>query len=1663
MQCDHLTSQGGRIVLGVSCPEPASTCAIVASPSLDFFPWGEALNPGPDDLDFDSVWFSFSNPSGLRSKEGHVIDLGPGIHACSETQLSYVTQPSCAQQFRLLAKEQSRMVRVHMGAPAPLRTRSEWAGSWTGVATISDFPSQEIMLPYASERSCGRVLTTRHFLGHLSVVHAVVYGFPPGPTWPQAKSLTSSMLEILTTELVLGLQGPRVIGGDFNLGTSDSPQFDVWRRLGWCSAQDLAFSLWGTVPSPTCKGQTERDLIWLSPEAISLCREVMLRDIFCDHSTIFVRLGISHSASLTRVWPLPSAIPWDQVDETWHSSNAQPLDFSLGPDKLWAAWACDWEQALDSYVPSQPAASLHPGQKGRLQRSVPLFRDCQVPCAKPSRPSEVQLRNDLIGSEVKKWFKQLRRLQSFVAAVRNMKSSVDAITYRLELWSSILNAAGFRGGFRHYWTSHRAVTLTDTPVRLPTAPPPYPVALSIFETFKACFESLENWHIRQRRRLLLAKYESNHAAIFHDLKSPQKPLLDLLVVEREYEVLAVDADSSQIHVSPSLDARGCSQWNIDDTPVQVLLDEDQTDLCAITHGEGIAVGSVLVQKQTLTATDDIHNDLLDYWKHTWCALPKIDDHIWTRVLGFFQAYVPNLAIKIPPLTLQVWRRGLKRFKRTAARGVDGISPQDLLALPDSWSHQLLELLNRIESGLDEWPTAILYGVVNLLAKDDDACTIPRFRPVVVFSVIYRAWASIRARQLLRQLQVVIDSDAYGFIPGCEPSQLWLLLQAEIECSLQQNNPMCGLSVDLVRAFNHIPRQHSFALAQHLGVPDSVLAPWKSFLGNCTRAFKIHDALSVATSSNCGMPEGDALSVYAMVQLNFVWHIYQKQFCPSVRACSFVDNLSPTALLPSDLAVGFSCLCSFFELWNLQIDLSKSYCWALSPEDRSSMSRFPMKLVYSATELGGCLSFCKRQHHGLQHLRYHRFAARWLRLERSMAPLHSKLRALFTVFWPGILHGANGTMVGTEFIDSLRIKALKHLKLNKAGTNAHLRLVLSGSSLADPGLWLLHSATFAFRRLVRKEPVLLQYWIHFHMGFDGSLFAGPCSQLLTLFTQIGWHVRPPFVDDHDGCSHNLLLLPDGVLTDLLTDAWLQYVARLVNSRKTMRSLGGLDSTLVFRLGRQLDARQLALVGALQSGTFCSSYSQSKFDCSKAADCQVCQVRDSQHHWLVCPRFAHLRADIDNWDHHKLTDSNEAFCGHLLPSRSPFAKQLKRIFLDISDTTGVFESIPDSAKNLQHIFTDGTSYTTKGRFFSCAAWGAINATTGDPIGRGHVPGLCQSSDRAELMAVLATLRYQAHFQISVSIWLDCKYVADRLLYLQEQLFLPGGWEHQDIWTDVLEHILTLGSLELLVKWAPSHLAANLLTDPLEDWFKHWNDKTDALAGGHNMARGTTFQRIFDAATQHAELSWQRLIRYRTFFFKVASDQKDAKDNSELQLTVQPVQEADFCEDQISLCMLYTSDVSDLIMEGVFQYKTYPPSFISSVLAWINSQCLSTQPVYSLTFIELTIALVFIGNLAFPFAVGESGMMETSALSSRFERPTFAYLLSCVRPMLLRLFRHFDWCDALFTKQAKVNLGIVMPVDGIQVRFPVSLVQRIRDLTINFFQRRPYRRCADLARPL
>ena len=261
----------------------------------------------------------------------------------------------------------------------------------------------------------------------------------------------------------------------------------------------------------------------------------------------------------------------------------------------------------------------------------------------------------------------------------------------------------------------------------------------------------------------------------------------------------------------------------------------------------------------------------------------------------------------------------------------------------------------------------------------------------------------------------------------------------------------------------------------------------------------------ATTTSVGMPEGDSLSVFSMIQLDLAFHRYQKALAPEIQTISYVDNLVITAEEVQQLAQGWVSLQTFFELWNLETDISKSYCWATTDGLRKGLKAFPMTIVDHATELGGALSFSRKKHGDHLRKRLALLDPKWESLKKSTAPLPQKFQTLYTVFWPKGLHGVNALDIPPQTYKQLRTTAVKALKIFKAGSNPLLRLTLQHGPLCDPEYYVLVRAVNDFRRLCSKNPSFVQNWKDFMSHFDGIFHPGPFSTLLRRLNQIQWRL------------------------------------------------------------------------------------------------------------------------------------------------------------------------------------------------------------------------------------------------------------------------------------------------------------------------------------------------------------------------------------------------------------------------------------------------------------------------------------------------------------------------------------------------------------------------------
>ncbi|CAK9024948.1 unnamed protein product [Durusdinium trenchii] len=498
---------------------------------------------------------------------------------------------------------EGRVVRPLFGAPAALRAGSSWAGTWTGVATISDFVSRPLTLSWQShEYESGRLLATQHFVQGVCLTKAVVYGYPSSPTWPRSRALTTELLGVVTQDIVLGARGPRIIAGDFNASSTELSVFDTWRRLGWQSAQTWALDHWHQPVRMTYKGQTEPDQVWMSPEAQALCTAVRVLDHFMEHSTVQVQLDMLRSPGAVLRWTRPSVIPVAEVDDAWPSSQPASLPDSTDSDVLFQVWARSYESSFDGHLCSQPGSSLTPQQRGRFQHCSPsLHRVSNVVC-RPSREGEVRMRNSLLGTSVVSWFRQLRRLQSYVHAIRAAKSSSSAVVYRLELWSAILAARGFDHSFSWWWQHFGWEADPCAPAFLPSQPPDVATAEAIFAAFRCRYEQFEAWHLNQRNSTLKQKHDRTLGALYQDLRKPAPEQLDGLCQEQVFSVIGFDNATHQIQLDEIPSLSGTSTWYLDGEPVSLLHEQD--DLCTLVPWPLVSIDSTLLQRQFFTTAEE---------------------------------------------------------------------------------------------------------------------------------------------------------------------------------------------------------------------------------------------------------------------------------------------------------------------------------------------------------------------------------------------------------------------------------------------------------------------------------------------------------------------------------------------------------------------------------------------------------------------------------------------------------------------------------------------------------------------------------------------------------------------------------------------------------------------------------------------------------------------------------------------------------------------------------------------------------------------------------------------------------------------------------------------------------------------------------------------------
>ena len=304
---------------------------------------------------------------------------------------------------------------------------------------------------------------------------------------------------------------------------------------------------------------------------------------------------------------------------------------------------------------------------------------------------------------------------------------------------------------------------------------------------------------------------------------------------------------------------------------------------------------------------------------------------------------------------------------------------------------------------------------------------------------------------------------------------------------------------------------------------------------------------------------------------------------------------------------------------LQLDEGKTYSWSTAASQRQLLRAAGLRVVNSQRELCGILAFTPSMRNRALLECCDASKPLFAALRRSAAPYGDKLRVLPTKFWSMALHGAEGCMPPDHVFASLRSQAVKALSAHGAGVNSLLRLSLFDGLEAGPGYYVFWRCLIMIRRLCIRSDELLPLWGRFMQQYTGSLYQGPFSTLLGVFSRVSWCVlSPPFFRDEEGLIHDRLHMPRELLRMIATRAWLNSVATQVSHRDGFAGLIGIDPSLARLDAPKCTPTEQARVSALQSGALLFDHLHAKFDFAITGLCECCGVADTHEH-----RICHCR--------------------------------------------------------------------------------------------------------------------------------------------------------------------------------------------------------------------------------------------------------------------------------------------------------------------------------------------------------------------------------------------------------------------------------------------------------
>ena len=1407
---------------------------------------GEASHPGPVNLEQDQFcWhLGLCNPSGVNSKYDQLSHQAGDIWLVCE---SHLTKHGYTRFRKGLNQLQSPFKYTVPGAPCQPRSESD-VGGFSGVLTLSRFPARPLPNDFdASLFNTGRIQVSGICVHGLWVTAGLVYGFPDSPTIRNRTFQTECLLDEVVRRVGSQTIGPRVVAGDFNHGPSELKQLELLRSYGFRELQEIALCRWGREIVATGRGSKNIDQVWVSPELQSLLLDVQIEhDVWAGHSTVSGIFASQNTPLVESVWRMPTSFSWPSM-EFFHPQ----CDWTRDLTKEYASFWFQHESAAAEVIPEScarpPSRSLG---RGATLSSHKVWRN-HPPC-RMGREGDIQ--PSFFGSSRihSQWFRQLRRVQSLLRMQQSSSLKPSHLDQLHSVWKAIGNAQGFDQGFPQWWIQQKNLQVPVLPI-----PPPDVWQLEvIFQVFQHAVRRFESLLSQTRYRQAQLKRVKDVNLIFQDCARASPDKVDSLVLVKSFKVDEVCEDEIAIEAKDPVVLFPEIPLVCHGKAYPVL--HAEPDKLWLESVDGLTNGDELIQQKVLCSDQDIMNEFVSQWSSRWIKLDHLLPSQWDQIVAFTAHHFQPLQWNFPTWTGDRIHHVAKHKKKRAATGPDGVSRADILALSKGSVNCLADMFNAIEE-TSQWPCQLTRGFVNSLFKNKGDGGVDSYRPITVFPFLYRIWSTARSHDLMATLRKALPKSVLGGVPGRQSKAIWFEVSQLMEASYIHSQSLQGLVLDIRRAFNCIPRYPIWNLLSVLGLPTEILKTWASFVSGQSRMFRVRASSSDPIQSCVGFPEGCALSVTAMVLIDWLLDKWISVTCgEQIGLYFYIDDWHAT----------FANALTFPNLWrnildfacavDLQVDAQKSFLWAVQATERKLLQEAEFGVTLAARDLGVHHNFCRKAGNKTLTDRIRELEGVWSQLRTSPSSYRLKLKVIMQLAWPRALFGLSVVHLGSCHYGKLRSGAMRGLSSNRVGSNPALHLS-SQNLLLDPECWGLLQ-TLRDVREVGNIPLMEAALLMLQQQPGVVPGNGPASILNSRVAKLGWHLsNGGIVTDIIG-SFNMFSLPWEAVMHRVHLAWPRVLATEVSHRASFSGIQHADLFSVKNFLRTLgDADKVYALCALD-GTLYQDVTKTKENRGAHSRCCFCNSIDSFFHRLwQCEAFSSCRAGF-KWTS-LLTSLPACLTCHgwaILPCAwvdyQVMLNQLPEPFFQVDWKHGPTDCID--------LFTDGSCIAPACPRLRVASW-AVTQAFGGPtsldhriIAGGWVTGTVQTSYRGELTAMLQALRAVASANRRARIWCDNDAVVKRTRWLLRGGVPPLNAPHSDLLQSMVavieESDLWVG---VQIVKVVSHCDPSCADDDIDAWAFWQNMLVDRAACEINWRRPEGFwqqwERAKNALQFHEEL--------------------------------------------------------------------------------------------------------------------------------------------------------------------------------------------------------------------